>query len=44
MGLSDTLRISAIKFCAMTGVANASQISTASSPMMTPVFGSPSAV
>jgi hypothetical protein len=42
--LSVTLRTQSMTFCARRGVACASTIITLSSPMMTPEFGSPSAV
>jgi hypothetical protein len=44
MGLSVTSRMRRITSAAIAGVACVSATSTASSPMITPVFGSPSAV
>jgi hypothetical protein len=44
MGLSVTSRMRRITSSAMTGVAWVSMTITASSPMMMPVLGSPSAV
>ncbi|EWS63162.1 hypothetical protein Y695_03606 [Hydrogenophaga sp. T4] len=44
IGLSDTVRICLIRSRAMAGVAVASLTMMKSSPMMTPEFGSPSAV
>jgi hypothetical protein len=44
IGLSVTSRMRRITSCAITGVACVSSTSTASSPMMMPVLGSPSAV
>jgi len=44
IGLSLTVRTRSITSCAITGVACASMTMTASSPITTPVFGSPCAV